>query len=178
MVNRLRERTHVARHEWNVKNVRNPDQNARVSIHHQYYLGEGPATRYYGGLERRADFIMCRGRENRRMECGMVGWSVGWLASWLAGWLVGLAGWQACRLTWVARGSRVWRTLPVRAGSSRVSRISKRPHAGETRRSRARRTHTHARMYIHIHTHTHSTRIYARVHPRRSACSLERFLRA
>lgn len=46
-----------------------------VSIHHQYYLGEGPATRYYRGLERRADFIMVpRERENRRMECGMVGW--------------------------------------------------------------------------------------------------------
>lgn len=29
---------------------------------------------------------MCRGRENRRMECGMVGWS-GRAGCWLVAWL-------------------------------------------------------------------------------------------
>lgn len=110
-----------------------------VSIHHQYYLGEGPATRYYRGLQRWADFIMVPGeRENRRMECGMVGWLVGRLPAWV-GWQAGLevecgesiAG--ACRL-------------------SRVLRISKKPHAGETRCLRVRHnTHTHTQTCARAH---------------------------
>lgn len=62
-----------------------------VSIHHQYYLGEGSATRYYRGLERRADFIMVPGGE-REPSNGM--WN-GRLVGWLVGRLLGLVGWLA-----------------------------------------------------------------------------------
>lgn len=80
------------------KNVRTPGNEMPVSIHHQYYLGECPATRYYRGLERRADFIMVSGERepsNGMWNGRLVGWLVGRLPAWLAGWLV---RWLACWL--------------------------------------------------------------------------------
>lgn len=88
-LNRLRERMVRAEH----KNARTGNE-MPVSIHRQYYLGECPATRYYRGLERRADFIMVLGERepsNGMWNGRLVGWLVGrllaWLASWLASWL-------------------------------------------------------------------------------------------
>jgi len=146
-LNRLKERTvRVER-----KNVRTPGNEMPVSIHHQYYLGECPATRYYRGLERRADFIMVSGERepsNGMWNGRLVGWLVGRLPAWLA-WLAGsLAGWLG-----------PWKpSVESIAGAcrlSRVLRINERPHAGETRCLRTRHTRAHERT--HAHTLTRAT---------------------
>jgi len=63
-----------------------------VGIHQQCYLGEGPATRYYRGLEHRADFIMvAEGERESTIE-----WNVEWSVGRLAGWSDG------CLLAWLA----------------------------------------------------------------------------
>lgn len=120
-----------------------------VSIHHQYYLGECPATRYYRGLERRADFIMVSGERepsNGMWNGRLVGWLVGRLPAWLAGWLV---RWLACWLT---------PTVEVECGEHRrcvpvlACVTYKQETAWETRCLRARHTqHTRARGPTHVY---------------------------
>lgn len=124
-VNRLKERTSAE-----CKNERTPGNEMPVSIHHQYYLGEGPATRYYRGLERRADFIMVpRERENRRMECGMVGW--------------------------LALGSCVEvRSVESIAGAWRPSRVYKARDRMLGRRNACERA-----AHTHTHTHSKNLRV-------------------
>lgn len=132
------------------KNLRTPGNKMSVSIHHQYYLGECRATRYYRSLERWADFIMMSGEREpsngmwngrlvgRTVAClvGLAGWLAGWLGLWKPS-VESIAG--ACRL-------------------SRVLRISKRPHAGETRCLQTRYTqHTRARRRTRVDTLTRVT---------------------
>ncbi|KYQ49901.1 hypothetical protein ALC60_11076 [Trachymyrmex zeteki] len=80
-----------------------------VSIHHQYYLGKCPVTRYYRGLERRADFIMVSGERERERT---IEWNVEWSVGRSVARLVGLVGWFAdCLASWLGYGSRVLESI-------------------------------------------------------------------
>lgn len=141
-----------------------------VSIHHQYYLGKCPVTRYYRGLERRADFIMVSGERERERT---IEWNVEWSVGRSVARLVGLVGWFAdCLASWLGYGSRVLESIAGACRFLRVLRISRRPHAGETRCLRAHHVqHTRSRERTRTHTLTQVTYAFRRVLYERSIFS-------